>query len=111
LHREDRQRTTISHRLVGAKQLELVIFTNTGAQTVDQSRIVDRETFSVRRFDIDHQLGCVCRDWSQIWAQLLRFIPIDRPGRFLRVSQATAISIYLALSALVEHRKAYFIGI
>src|SRR5439155_24312026 len=91
---------------IRTKQCELVSFVSVYSQIVDQSRVINRESFPVWRFDIDHQLGFVSRDRIQARPQFLRFTQVDRPRRLLRISEMSAVTNHLTLITSGEKREA-----
>src|SRR5436190_11378980 len=71
---------------------------------VDQSRVINRESFPVGRFDIDHQVV-----WGSVKRGSVMFFSVaqvDRSRRFLRISEARAVTNHLTLIATGEKREA-----
>src|SRR5437763_571830 len=108
--REDRQRAAIGHRLVGTKQGELVFVIYLRSEVLYQSRLIDRESFPVWRFDIDHQFGYISRNRIQVRRQFCRLLQVDRPRRLLRIAEPRAVTHDLPLIASGEKREPFRIG-
>src|SRR5437764_2188229 len=86
----------------------MMLLLETPAQHVDQFRIIDGDSFSRRRLNIDHQVCKVSRDG--IRAHALRFSQIDRPRRLIRVAKSRSISQHLALFSPGEVGKSFWTG-
>ena len=102
LHSEDRQRTAIGDRFVRTKQCESMFLVDVCPKIVDQSRVINRESFPVGRFDIDHQVV-----WGSVKRGSVMFFSVaqvDRSCRFLRISEARAVTNHLTLVATGEER-------
>src|SRR5207237_10433738 len=76
------------------------------AQSVDPSRRVERDSFSVRRFNYNHQLGRIRRDG--IGSRTFSFGQINRSRRLLRISEARAVTNHLTLVASGKERKSFW---
>src|SRR5690349_20073574 len=70
--------------------------------------MVDRKTFLVGRFDIDHQLGWVRCD--RVGVRFLRFAQIARACRLFWISEPYLIANHLALVPAGEKRKTLTVG-
>src|SRR5436190_24256166 len=77
---------------------------------VDQSRVVDRNSFSIWRLDIDHQLDGVSRERINSRRQTFRISQINRLRRFARIAEARPVSNHLTLLAAGEIWKALSTG-
>src|SRR5437899_5000729 len=77
---------------------------------VDQSRVVDRNSFSIWRLDIDHQLDGVSRERIYSRRQTFRISQINRARRFVRIAEARPVSNHLTLLAAGKKRKAFSTG-
>src|SRR2546428_3188670 len=77
---------------------------------VDQSRVVDRDSFSIRRLDVDHQLRGVSRKRIHSRRQFLRISQISGARCFVRIAEAGPVSNHLTLFAAGEKRKAFSTG-
>src|SRR5205807_1374850 len=105
---KNRQRPTIGHGPLGAKQAELMFLVNTGAKRIDQYGVIDRESFSAWCFDIEHEILRVGVKGS--CPRVLRFGQINGTRRFVRTTKPRLVSYHLPLLPAGEIRKPLWTG-
>src|SRR5436309_2004497 len=87
-----------------------MLFVDSGAKQVDQGRVVDRESFSIWRLYVDHQLSRSGGDGIYTGWHAFRLGQIDRTGSLVRVTESRPISQHLALFPSGQVRKRLWTG-